>query len=224
MRAIFRRPVALALALALALAAGWFFTPGPNRFRRFDPVAVGRTEAVMWRAYYERRRLRLMMGLMLNANRDFGLSPFDSLRAGCAAAEAARTFQRSRSRREAQAALPPLRRYFETLASATHSSFDADEAARLELEWWQKRREVRTARAYAAAVAQAAAYIYGADAASLARYAELRSAAMHLRDSKRRHITDADWRRIEVMLIEAYRALRAEVSDQPPPVRRASAA
>jgi hypothetical protein len=223
MRAIFRRPVALTLAFGLALAAGWFFTPGPNRCRRCAPVAGGRTEAVMWRASDERRRLRLMAGLMLNANRDFGLSPFDSMRAGYAAAEAARTFQKSHSRHEAQAALPALRRYFRTLASATHSSFDADEAARLELEWWQRRREVRGPHAYAPAVAAAAAYIYGAEPASLARYAELRSAAMHLRDIKRRHITDADWRRIEATLIESYRALRAEVSGQPP-LRRASAA
>src|SRR5215467_10972545 len=113
MRAIFRRPVTLTLALIVALGAVWFFTPGPNRFRTFDPVAVGRTEAVMWRAYYERQRLRLMAGLMLNANRDFGLSPFDSIRAGFSAAEAARTFQRSRSRAAAQAALPALTRYFE---------------------------------------------------------------------------------------------------------------
>ncbi|MGQ0533453.1 MAG: hypothetical protein ACT4OF_12290 [Caulobacteraceae bacterium] len=95
---ILKRSITLALALLVALAAAWLFTPGPSRFRSFDPEAVGQAEAELWRAYYERRRVDLASGLMLNANRDFGLSPFDSIRAGLSAAEAARTFQRSRSR------------------------------------------------------------------------------------------------------------------------------
>ncbi|MGQ0533452.1 MAG: hypothetical protein ACT4OF_12285 [Caulobacteraceae bacterium] len=65
---------------------------------------------------------------------------------------------------------------------------------------------------YAPAVAAATAYIYGADPAALDRYANLRAAAMHLRDSRNRNITDDDWRRIEELLVQAYGALRAAIT------------
>jgi hypothetical protein len=218
-----KRPLTLGIALLVALGAIWLFTPGESRFRTFDPEAVGGAEAQLWRAYYERRRIDLASGLMLNAQRDFGLSPFDSIRAGLAAADAARTFQASRSRAEAQRALPSLTRYFETLRGATHSDFDPAEAARLELEWWQLRREVNGPERYAPAVAAATAYVYGVAPDALVRYAVLRSEAMDLRDSRRDAVTDEDWSRIEALLTDAYRALRAELSDQPP-VSRESAA
>jgi hypothetical protein len=223
MNALRRRPITLLLILLIALAALWMFTPGPNRFRSFDPNAVAHAEAELWRAYYERRRIDLASGLVLNAHRDFGLSPFDSARAGLSAAEAARTFQRSRSREEAQRALPALAQYFAVLSTATRARFDPAEAARLELEWWQLRREVDGYDLYAPAVAAATAHVYGVEPAALSAYAALRAEAMDLRDNRGRAITDEDWRRIEALLSQAYTELADEVSDQPPPSRASAA-
>ncbi len=53
-------------------------------------------------------------------------------------------------------------------------------------------------------------YLYGIEPARLTPYAELRVQAMDLRDRSGRNITEADWREIERLLIEAYAALGAE--------------
>lgn len=198
-------------AFLLAAVLVWLFTPPPNKFRTFDPAVVGRDEAELWRAYYEHRYADLASGLTLTENRDFGLSPLDSTRSGLAAANAARIFQRSHSRAEAQAALPQLTEHLRILSHATHANIDPAVAARLELEWWQKRREVSDA-SYAPEVAAATAYLYGLPPERARRYADLRVAAMDLRDRKGRAITNDDWREITRLLIEAYTALSAEVT------------
>lgn len=216
------RPVTFALALLVALAAAWVFAPRPDRFRTFDPRAVGHAEMQMWRAYYERTPLQLSTGLVLNASWDFGFSPYDSARLGYQAGMAARTFQRSHSRAEAEAALPALQHYYEILRLATHGSFDPAHAAALELEWWQLRREYAYPEEYAPAVGAAAAYLYGVNPAAVHDYAALRADAMHLRDSHSRDMTDAEWTQIEALLVRAYTSLRDNVRPQPP--SRASAA
>jgi hypothetical protein len=216
------RTVLVVGVLVLAAAMLWAVIPGPDRFRTFDAQAVAHAETELWRAYYERRRLSLLSGLMLSAHRNFGLSPYDSARAGLAAAEAARTFQRSRSRAEARSALPTLTRYFEVLARATHSDFDPDEAARLELEWWQLRREADGYVAYAPAIAAATAYTRGVDARVLSDYARLRAEAMDLRDRQGRGIAEDDWRQVNSLLVQAYAELRRALS-QPPPSRASAA-
>jgi hypothetical protein len=202
-------------AFLLAGALVWLFSPPPNKFRSFDPVVVGRDEANLWRAYYEHRYGDLANGLTLAENRDFGLSPLDSTRSGIAAANAARIFQRSHSREQAQAALPQLTEHFRILSRATHASIDPGKAARLELDWWQKRREVHDT-SYASEVAAATAYLYGVPDERVRRYAQLRVAAMALRDRKGHTISEADWGEITRLLIEAYSALRDEVTPPAP--------
>lgn len=203
----------LLAAAVVALVAVWAVTPGRDRFRDFDPRQVGRAEAALWRDYYEHRSVALALGLIAADRNAFGLSPWDSLMSGLDAAEAARTFQRSRSRAQAQAALPALTRHFAILARATRSHFEPATAARLELEWWRLRRESDSGpQAYAPAVAAATAYIYGVDAARLTDYARLRSEAMQLRDDRGARITDADWARISNLLQRAYASLKSAVA------------
>jgi hypothetical protein len=87
-------------------------------------AALGRAEAALWRAYYERRRLDLVVGIILSDHRHFGSSPWDSVRSGFAAARAAWRFQTSRSRPEAMTTLPSLTHHFAVVARATDAWFD----------------------------------------------------------------------------------------------------
>lgn len=203
--------IGIVLGLLILAGAAWLFAPTQTRFRAFDPVAVGQSEAGLWRAYYERRHGDLASALALDNHRLFGLTREASLRAGVSAAVAAKSFQDSHSREEAQAALDPLTDYFRVMADATGAEIDPAEAARLELEWWQLRREGVGPDGYAPAVAQAAAYLYGVEPQTLAEYARLRVAAMDLRDQKGREITDEDWAEISRLLVEAYRELLSVV-------------
>ncbi len=198
----------------VALVVIWALTPGRNTYRDFDPQQLGHAEAALWRDYYEHRSFDLTIGLVLADHNAFGLSPWDSLNSGLNAAAAARVFQRSRSRQQAQAALANLTQHFAILSRATHARFDPAVAARLELQWWRLRRETDAGpQAYAPAIAAAAAYIYSVDPGRVRDYARLRSEAMDLRDSRGERISNADWAEISTELAAAYAALKVSVAE-----------
>ena len=92
-------------------------------------------------------------------------------------------------------------------------AFDAVEAARLELDWWQARREAVAAGDYGLTIARVAALTYdrSADDAGVRQFGVARAEAMAFRDARGEAITEADWARIENRLGEAYRSLKASI-------------
>jgi hypothetical protein len=134
-----RRRHWLAAALLALVAAAVAYAAIPRRadLTSFDPGAMARLETAMWRHYYEQRYVALFLDLYEMARGEQGFSPLDSLRIAVAAARAAKAFQPSRSRAEAEAAIPYLVRYYGLLASAV--PVEVGEAARTELAWWQAR-------------------------------------------------------------------------------------
>ena len=115
----------------------------------------------MWRDYYEKRYVALFGHLYELSRTQFCFSPLDSFRIALSAAQAAKAFQPTRSREAANAALPPLVTYYRLLASAVPGGFDVEEAARLELGWWQAKREAVGPGQYGVTVARVAAITYG---------------------------------------------------------------
>jgi len=131
-----------------------------------------------------------------------------------AAASAAKTFQPTRSRQEADAALASLETYYRDLASAAPAGFDVQEAARLELDWWQARREKVTPSDYGVTVARVAAITYGkpADVPAILRSGIARAEAMAYRDARGQAMAEADWLEIERQLLRAYQDLKTAVA------------
>lgn len=212
-----RRTVILALALALTSVLGaigaYASWPRHADLRNFEPAEIGRQETAMWRDYYEKRYVALFGHLYELSRMQFGFSPLDSFRIALAAAQAAKAFQPTRSRDAANAALPPLVTYYRLLASATPGGFDVEEVARLELDWWQARREAVGPGQYGVTVARVVAITYGkrADAQSLLISGIGRAEAMAYRDARGQAMTDPDWSEIERRLQRAYRSLKAAV-------------
>jgi hypothetical protein len=206
----------LTLALVLALVLGGAYASWPRHadLRGFEPAEIARLETAMWRDYYEKRHVALFGHLYELSRTQFGFSPLDSFRIALAAAQAAKAFQPTRSREAADAALPPLLTYYRLLASASSNGFDVAEAARLELDWWQARRESVSPRQYGVTVARIAAITYGksADHPSLLLSGIGRAEAMAYRDARGQAMTDADWSEIECRLRRAYRSLNAAVA------------
>ena len=145
---------------------------------------------------------------------EFGFSPLDSARIALSAAQAASAFQPTRSRPEADVALPHLVTYYGLLQPAAPSGFDANEIARRELDWWQARREAIGPRDYGRTVAAVAALTYGKpeDQPDLVAFGMSRAEAMAFRDARRAAITDANWSEIERQLRSAYEHLRAGIA------------
>ncbi|MBR0910552.1 hypothetical protein [Bradyrhizobium japonicum] len=203
----------VAVVIVSALLAGYVAWPRRADLRAFDPAEIARLETAMWRDYYEERYGALFYHLYQSTRTQFGFSPMKSLQIAISAAEAARTFQPARSRQEADAALPPLLVYYGELSSAAPTAFDVEEAARLELDWWQARREAVGPRDYGLTIARVAELTYGRSPDSgIWQFGIVRAEAMAYRDARGAAITASDWSEIEAQLARAYRSLKASVS------------
>jgi len=93
-------------------------------------------------------------------------------------------------------------------------AFDTEELARLELGWWQARREAVGPRDYGRTIAEVAALTYGKSAEDPAISASgiARAEAMAYRDARREGMTERDWAEIEGQLLRAYQFLKAGIS------------
>jgi hypothetical protein len=202
---------AVMLAVLTALAA-YAAIPRQADLTAFDPGETARLETLMWRHYYDRRFVALFADLYGLARDQDGFSPLDSTRIAVAAARAARAFQPTTSRAEAQVAVPPLIDYFAVLARGAPAPVDTVAAARAELDWWQARRESVGPETYGLTIARVTALVYGVDGEDVRAFAITRAQAMEFRDKRGNSITEADWAAIEQQLLSAYRHLKRAVS------------
>jgi hypothetical protein len=202
-----------AIVAVAAVAAGYVAIPRRADLTRFDPAAMASLETAMWRHYYEARYLALLLDLYRAVRHEQGFSPLDSARIALAAARAARSFQPSTSRAEAEGAMPFLVSYFRLLAQgAPVAAVPVEETARTELAWWQARREAVSPEQYGAIIARVSTLIYGVDNADIRRSGIIRAQAMDYRDAHGADMTEADWAAIEGRLLVAYGLLKQAVS------------
>lgn len=198
------------LALGVAVYALW---PRPADLRAFDPASVARIETRMWRNYYEERFPALVADLYALGREQYGFSPADSVAIAWYAARAAEIFQPTKSRAEAQQALPLLEQYYALLRALGGETFDAREAARLELDWWQLRREGARSPQYGLVIAQATSVVFHADNDDVKRAGLLRAEMMAYRDARDDgRMQAADWAHIEDELTRSYQALHAGIA------------
>jgi hypothetical protein len=202
------RQFAGAVLCVVVLAAAYVCFPRHADLTKFDPSAMARLETSMWRHYYEKRYLPLLADLYTVARAEYGFSPLDSLRLAVAAASAAKSFQPSTSRAEAEAALPALVDYFRILSEAAPAPFEAEEAALTELAWWQARREAVTPEQYGPIIARVATLVYPVEGEDVRRSGLARAQAMAYRDARGAHMTEADWSSSTNRLELAYGLLK----------------
>ena len=209
-----RKMVLVSALLAILLIAAFACWPRRADLRAFDSAGMARLETAMWRDYYEKRYGALFYHLYELSRTQFGFSPSDSLRIALAAARAAKAFQPTRSRAEVEAALPELVVYYALLRPAAPSTFDIGTVARLELDWWQARREAAAPRDYGRTIAGVAALTYGKspDEPAMAASGVARAEAMAYRDARREAITERDWGEIEARLLRAYQLLKTGIA------------
>jgi hypothetical protein len=204
-----------AIVAVAAVAAAYIAIPRRADLTRFDPAAMASLETAMWHHYYEKRYLALLLDLYEVARREQGFSPLDSARIAFAAARAAKSFQPSASRGEAEAAIPYLVDYFRLLAPAAPVAVPVEEVARTELAWWQARREAVSPEQYGAIIARVSTLLYGVDNADTRRSGIVRAQAMDYRDAHSTDMTEADWSEINDRLRVAYGLLKRAIA--PPP-------
>ena len=210
-----RRTIILIGALALAAAAAYAGWPRAADLRAFDPAAMARLETAMWRDYYESAILRCSMTSTIYRDRSSAFHRWIAFVSPCRPRGPRGRFSRPGRAREADEALPDLVTYYGLLRPAAPAGFDVREAARLELDWWQARREAVGPQSYGLTVAAVAALTYGKrfDDPALRQSGIERAEAMAFRDARGRVMGEQDWTAIETRLLHAYRLLKAAVAE-----------
>jgi hypothetical protein len=155
--------------------------------RYFDPRRLGAAECDAWVAYYRRRWGAVLLAVVRMVRVGFGMS-WPSTLYGAWLVLRANQLWASEPETSPDGARRAMRQFYALVASAQGESFDADEAARLEVEWWRVHRfRQRDAPAEAASAVGDAltalyAHVYGVDPDAVRLAAAQRALAAQISD------------------------------------------
>lgn len=191
-----------------------------NPLTAFDADAVAWLETRMWEAYYAKQDARLFILLVRLVARQFGLPWARALRIALMLTRPAMRFARTRDNYEA--VIPEIAAAYRRLQEECGSSFDADEVAARELQWWIVHRHPAEAGEAGLTDAIAALYaaVYRLPPSAVREAARLRAeAAIRCDDGRERcGVRGAPyWRDVGDLLQRSYRALKTAV--QPAQIR-----
>ena len=214
-----KKRVLLICALVLFAISAWvlydLYAPRTAHLREFDADEVARLETAMWRSYYEKERVQLFNQLSKLLRTQYDMPLVRSNQVAYYAANAAFVFKKGKQRSDYEEALPDLVKFYQSLRNMSDIPFDADRAARLELEWWiiHRERAKHPPGDLEHALAELQAEIYRIPIERLREHGRLRAEAMTIRDTKADAggVTEADWARIDELLHQSWRSLAAAV-------------
>lgn len=203
-----RTPLLAITAIGLALVVGVLATARPPATPRslaaFDPDRIASLEVGMWRAYYDKQRLRLFSLLVTTLREQYAFSWTTAALTGFSLAKAAVAFGDATSGYER--AIPDLTRGFARIRVSTGARFDPARVARAELAWWVARRTPGqdSPERVGALIAELYAALYGRQVRDMLEAGTLRARAAALRDAQ---ATEPDWATIGTLLQRSYRSL-----------------
>jgi hypothetical protein len=205
-----RRRVLAGLLAASVVLAGLAIVPpsGPRSLRAFDPDRTADLELDMWRAYYEKRNVRLFTDLVTLLHEQNRYSWARATQAGFHLARAAATFGNLRS--EYEQVLPDLIAAYTIERDWLNARFDPVAVSKAELAWWVARRMPgeNSPEQVGALIAEENALLYDVPRDRVLEASTLRARAGKLRDDGG---AQADWATVSDLLHQSYRALHAAV-------------
>src|SRR5258705_1587234 len=210
-----KKRVLLICLLVLFAISAWvlydLYAPRTAHLREFDADEVARLETAMWRSYYEKAQVRLFKQLSELLRTQYDMPLIRSNQVAYYAANAAFVFKDGKQRSDYEEALPDLVKFYQSLRNMSDIPFDADRAARLELEWWiiHRERAKHPPGDLERALAELQAEIYRIPIERLLEHGRLRAEAMTIRDTRddTGGVTEADWARIDELLHQSWRSL-----------------
>lgn len=212
----------IGLLITGTLLTGWIafdlYTPHKVEIRDFDPDEVARLDTAMWRSYYSRERVKLYAELTELLEKQYKLNFWRRQLIAYRAAKATFIFKDGKSREDYEKALPDLKKFYGEIRDISTTDFDADKAAKLELEWWIVHRErAKYAEGdLADALAETAAAVYNLPEEVFIEHGRLRAEAMNIRDNKAEAggVTEEDWQKIDELLHASWRSLHKAVNNK----------
>lgn len=173
-----------------------------------DAAETARLDGAMWKSYYEKKPVKLFMQSAQLMRNQFHFPFWRSYQVSYYAAKAAFVFKDGTNRNDYAKALPYLQKYYGHINEISNTAFNADTAAASELEWWiiRRERQQHPPQEWEEWLCKTASVMYHIPAAKFNDYAHLRVEAMLLRDEKGGNITEADWQKIDSLLLQAWQA------------------
>jgi hypothetical protein len=107
--------------------------------RNFDPVRLGNAETDAWAYYYQRRWVAFLRSALTMVRAGFGMSWLSTVRGAWWVLRANQVWAPYPDNDPA-GARELMRKFYALVARTAHETFDVDEAARLEVEWWRVHR------------------------------------------------------------------------------------
>ncbi|HLZ27969.1 MAG TPA: hypothetical protein VKV73_11690 [Chloroflexota bacterium] len=189
----------------------------------FNPDRVAAAESAGWRAYYDRRWLKLVQ-LIATLNQEQFHIPFPLSYVGAAhIARASRSW--APVDHDLAAVQTHLVRYYRMARRHSGLQFDPRRAAVAELRYWVAHRRLidnPDKSDFIDAMTVLHSELFGVPAERMRESAEWRVAANNTVDqitSGRSSNVDADWRRIEEELTQCYRSIYHAVNGRAAPTR-----
>ena len=181
--------------------------------RQFDYKKVAKLDSAMWRAYYNHQFIRLFFLLLQLMRTQLRFNWYLTAKLAYFSGLAAADYRLKRGREDYKKTLANLTKYYRILSKHSTEPFDYNEAARLELEWWDIHRYPKKCKkSLQTSLAEAAAVIYSVKPSTLTEYAKYRAEAMmipsHQGDSQK---IKPDWQKVESLLIRSWRSLYQSV-------------
>ncbi|MCK4981323.1 MAG: hypothetical protein KAS17_00295, partial [Victivallaceae bacterium] len=135
--------------------------------------------------------------------KQFGMTPGEATQIAYMMTSSAMLFKKGKY----DAALPPLKTAYTRIKQYTNLDFNPEKVAKADLKWWIARRTParKNPEIIGLAIAHLYELIYGYRHQGFTRAGLLRAKAMHLRDMGK---TKADWKQIEKLLLQSYKALQ----------------
>ena len=214
--------IALGLMIIGVLLGIWIaydiYTPHKVDIRDFDADEVARLDTAMWRSYYSRQRVQMYSQLTELLQKQYKLNFWRRQLVAFYAAKSAFVFKDGKSRTDYEKALPDVEKFYGEIRDISTSDFDANRAAKLELEWWIIHRERKNYKQgdLANALAETASAIYNLPKEVFMEHGRLRAEAMEIRDNKAEQggVTEEDWQKIDELLHQSWRSLHTAVNQK----------
>jgi hypothetical protein len=188
--------------------------------RTFDPVRLGGYETLAWVGYYRRQWAAVLRAAVGMVRVGFGMSWPRTLWGAWLVLRANQLWAPYPDN-DPDGARAAMRRFYALVVRAHGETFDVDEAARLEVEWWRRHRYLQREDPDAGldglvdALAALSAHVYAVPVASVREAAVHRAQAMVISDRWVAAGCDPDSPDVaaeRAELVDAYRALRSAVA------------
>lgn len=201
----------------LVLLVAWIgidlFYPFKKDITRIDATETAGMEGKMWRSYYDKKPVKLFFQSAKLMRKEFHFPFWRSYRVAFYAAKAAFVFKDGKNRSDYEKALPHLKKYYTLISNISETPFNADSAAKSELEWWiiRRNRDQHPPEEWENWLVTTASVMYHLPADRFKEYAHLRVQAMLIRDTKGNAITENDWQDINQLLLKAWQSFATDL-------------